>query len=288
MILREDNTAFVVVCGIALSLAFLDFPANTRYELILLVTAVVALGLPHGALDAWYAEDRGFSGDGWRGSLAFYLAYVSLATVTAIAWLLFPATSLCFFLAISAWHFSGDWRDVLTQRERLTAGLTLVSLPALFHPESVELLYEALAVQQATKIVTAQTYIALVSGTLLMISTLRVAPKHPHLLLEISLILVCAWALAPITFFLVYFCGLHSIRHMLRLLDGVSYKVGISALVHCLLAVLAALAVWKVAPAALTIDEYLLSAVFIGLAALTVPHMLIHDVLDPAQRRAAS
>jgi hypothetical protein len=75
---------------------------------------------------------------------------------------------------------------------------------------------------------------------------------------------------------------------MLRLLDGVSYKVGISALVHCLLAVLAALAVWKVAPAALTIDEYLLSAVFIGLAALTVPHMLIHDVLDPAQRRGAS
>ena len=279
MILRGDNAAFLVACLVALFLAYMELAPDGRTAVTFLAVAVVTMGLPHGAIDAWYAERRGFTGDGWQGSVVFYLWYTGLAVLTAVVWFLFPVFSLCVFLLISAWHFSGDWRDHLVSLERLAAGITLVSLPALFHPESVQVLYSALTGEPSSTIVVAQSFSAVVFGVFLFLSILYRAPRQPQFLFESSILLVCAWALPPITFFLVYFCGLHSVRHLLRVLKGAGYRVGLSAFLHTLLAVLIAMTAWIIFPAHIEIEQLLLGTVFIGLASLTVPHMLLHDVL---------
>lgn len=96
---------------------------------------------------------------------------------------------------------------------------------------------------------------------------------------EQRLIWVAAFALPPILFSIVYFCGLHSVRHFTQTLQSVpksGQAVLISAVPSCTVVVIAGIA-WVLLPQ--TDVQLSLQIVFIGLAALTVPDMLLVDRL---------
>ena len=96
---------------------------------------------------------------------------------------------------------------------------------------------------------------------------------------EIFSVSLLALAAQPLIAFTVYFCGMHSLRHMLRTQQYVNLPV--SRLVWtCLLpmlgvSVLVALG-WLYLPLS-SYDSRILQFVFVTLAALTVPHMLLVD-----------
>lgn len=84
--------------------------------------------------------------------------------------------------------------------------------------------------------------------------------------------------LDPLLYFTVYFCLLHSPRHLFE----TARSIGLSSLVSIARAaapiviatlVLAAV-LWRLLPGA-SLDAQLLQIVFIGLACLTIPHMLL-------------
>ncbi|WP_213686115.1 Brp/Blh family beta-carotene 15,15'-dioxygenase [Roseicyclus sp.] len=90
---------------------------------------------------------------------------------------------------------------------------------------------------------------------------------------------VAALALPPLLFFIVCFCGLHSVRHFTQTLQSVpksGQAVLISAVPSCTVVVIAGIA-WVLLPQ--TDVQLSLQIVFIGLAALTVPDMLLVDRL---------
>ncbi len=97
--------------------------------------------------------------------------------------------------------------------------------------------------------------------------------------LELLSLPVLAWALLPLAFFVVYFCCLHSpqhfiaIRTQLKLRSSTVWAVTLSITAVTLII---ALAVFWMLPA-MSVDERILQTVFVGLAAVMVPHMLLFE-----------
>lgn len=245
-----------------------------------LALAVALTGLPHGALDPWVAWRAGLWRRG-RGLVAFHLAYVAIAALVVVAWWLAPGVSLGLFLAISAWHFAGDWRQDLPGWARAVAGASLLALPAWRWPAEVQASFALLAGPEGTTIA---GWLSLSAPWLAvgMIAAAAVAMRRSATTaLELASVTALALLLPPLVYFIVYFCGLHSVRHLRLAAQGVDprsrRRMATVALVYTGLTLAAAALVWPWlastgAPAA-TPSSDLLRLVFIGLAALTLPHM---------------
>ena len=93
--------------------------------------------------------------------------------------------------------------------------------------------------------------------------------------LEPAVLLMAAAALPPLLYFCLYFCLLHSPRHLVSIMvnHGASRSLATAMLFTLLSLVLAGIA-WLLLPLP-GIDDKTISVLFIGLAALTVPHMLV-------------
>ena len=90
-----------------------------------------------------------------------------------------------------------------------------------------------------------------------------------------------AAALPPLIYFAVYFCALHSIRHFTATMSAVpngrrALGVAVMLSVITTLAALLALHLGITGTAAETTEQGI-RVIFIGLAALTVPHMILVD-----------
>jgi len=285
------ETAIFLVLGSGASawIAFDGAAGSGGGLVIVLAIAVAVAGLPHGALDPWVARRAGL----WRtrsGCLAFHLAYVGLAAAVLITWRWAPGASLALFLAISAWHFAGDWRDHLSGWARALVGTALLALPAWRWPHEVTdafvLLSGASGAAIASTLVALAPWLAAgIVGVALIVSR-----RSGRAALELAALAGLALLLPPLVYFIVYFCALHSLRHLRLAAAGSApdarRRMGGVAVLYTALSLLAAAAAWRWLPSvgtqAWNVD--LLRLVFIGLAALTLPHML---VVMHAERAAA-
>lgn len=275
-------TTAAILAGVFVA-ASVDLPALPL--LIALLIGVSLFGLPHGALDPLIAQ-RAELWTGPLGFIAFNAAYIAIAALTVAIWLLVPAIALAGFLLISAWHFAGDWFDREAVVARLATGLALLSLPTLLHGAAVTEIYRALAGPGGTQLVLAQQLIAgpavLASITLSIIAR----PIEWRPVVEMGVALLVALLLPPLVFFLVYFCTLHSPRHLWEHVKSLSTTVTPSRLALYVAAYTAgALALVGSGFLALRtfetpLDEALHRLIFVGLAALTVPHMLVLEYAE--------
>ncbi len=278
-----ETWLFLAAGGLALLLTQQQVLAvPSQMLVILLAVAVVLTGLPHGALDPWVAWRTGL----WRtraGFAAFNLAYLGIALAVLGVWQLAPGASLAIFLAISAWHFGGDWRHELNVWARTGSGLALLALPALAAPSEVSAIFALLAGDQglvlAGGLAVAAPWLALAAAG----SALLALPRSPVAAIELLVAGTLALLLPPLVFFLVYFCALHSPRHLrlaARSADSIRRRqmAGV-ALIYTVLTLAAAAIAWSwlaAGPAPASAPEAsLIRIVFIGLAALTLPHMIV-------------
>ena len=265
-------------------------------ELALVVGAVASAGLPHGAADAWIAAREGLA-RGLPGKAVFLAVYSGLALLVIAAWLVFPVMSLALFLATSVWHFGNDSRTDLHPVARIATGLIILGAPAAFHATAVSEAYGILSGDRAAAIVPAQAALFWL-GCLALPLTLALTPARLPLLaratpgrishlIEMILLVVLAAFLSPLVYFAVYFCGVHSPRHLGRVIrlfperSGSGFWGALTALT--LIPVLAGAAAWGwLSTAGQQPDAAGLQVLFIGLAALTLPHMLLVDGLSPS------
>lgn len=285
---------FLALGSFAVAVLAVDGVALSQQALVLVLALAVAVtGLPHGALDPWVAWRIGL----WRGRwgfVAFNVAYVGLAALVVIAWRLAPGLSLVVFLAISAWHFAGDWRQDLPGWARALAGLALLALPAWRWPGDVDASFALLAGADGSVIASwlrvASPWLAVGVAAVALLAQRRSRATA----IELAAVAALALLLPPLVYFVVYFCALHSLRH-LRIEVGEADAssrgpiAGVALLYTVLTLVLAAL-VWPWLAAAGTLvhtaDAELLKLVFIGLAALTLPHMLVVMLSERAREKA--
>lgn len=250
--------------------------------------AVLLIGVPHGAADAGLAMTTRFADN--RAKLAgFMLAYIAAAALVIGFWHIAPLTALTVFLAMTVYHFGrGDalayGRGGLAWRALLHGGFIMHI--ALAHPDEVSGLFRLLTHEAAD-------IWPLMSGLhvafLLWLALFGMAIMSERISLraigEISALMALAWLTPPLVAFAVYFCGVHSARHFARLAADERFntpqnKKLAAGLAVIAIAAIAAIAIAAAFPDAAHFGDSLMRSLFIGLAALTVPHMLLIDGLD--------
>lgn len=269
--------------GLLLALALQAFASDTAL-LATLAVGVAVLGLPHGSLDPEIARQR-FQLRGAGAWTGFLLLYGALAAAVLGVWWLWPVTALTAFLLYSAWHFGEDTGGRLGGLAALGYGLLVVFLPLALQPDASGVILQQLAGRRPEALLANAPAIAAGGGLLWAQGLLRHRRRStPSDVADPLLLLGGAWLLPPLAYFIAYFCFLHSPRHLLETaaaLGLADWRARLQAVVPTTLATwaLAALALpWLLAAPP---EQAVLQLVFIGLAALTVPHML----LDAARRR---
>ena len=261
--------------------------ANLGLFNLLALLLVSLIGLPHGAFDSAIAAHLGYIGRPL--SLMRFLLFYTLITALVVAlWLIFPIVSLIVFLLISTIHFGlGDaraergwfkWVQVITH------GLTVVAGISQLHKSEVDKIFGYLIGHD-----TAMVWIAIdMMSIILVVSFVIYAwqsfwdTRWRYGFLELILLLLFFSILPPLVSFALYFCCIHSLRHLLILWRSLSsmYQfndVYFHAISYTIASwIMGGIAFWWCAEQ-MSGESALLRVVFIGLAALTVPHMILVD-----------
>lgn len=247
------------------------------------LTAIILLGVPHGALDGEVARDllRPAMGRGWF--LIFALPYLSLAALVLAAWHVAPLPTLAMFLAASVWHFGSE--DAGPQPgviDTLVQGGLPIAVPVLVHPIATARVLGIVSGLPGQSLpgwlwAAALAWLALAVAWAV---TRLVGSKARRLAMPAFLVPVFT-ILPPLSAFAIYFVVIHAPAHMAALIADRRRAVRVrdwpSAIRHALpittLTLLLGALLWPHyagAPAA-----RLLSLTIQGLAALTLPHMLL-------------
>jgi len=285
------SACIAAACG-----ALLPLP-SLALQIALTTGLVGILGLPHGALDGRNAGSRFEESLGWLGMPLFSAGYLALAGLVVATWVAFPAACLLLFLAGAALHFGAEDSE---RRERpfgvyalevAARGSLPIVAPVAFHPAAAATLFAWLlpgttpgAVTDLTTQAAPATLAAIVG--VLTISACGSALRERRLprfeTLEPAALVLAAAALPPLLFFALYFCAGHSLRHTLALasdIDPLRPGRAFGALARSALPfTVAALALGAAGFAALVgsggVGPAAVRVLFVGLAALTLPHVL--------------
>ena len=247
-------------------------------ELGLLVGLIVTVGVPHGAVDSAYLS-LSFQMSRWREWAAFAARYLALAAAVLALWVVWPAVGLGAFLFMSAVHFSGDPVRGATMATRALQGSAVIVLPALWHSVETEMMLGYLAgASAAARCLSVLQPLALPLALFLgLAAVVELRRGRVFVAAEAAATVMVAIAAPPLVGFTVYFCGMHSARHLLRTAERARLSWLRLALVACvpmLGTVATGFVAWRLM-AQLPVDAVAIRIVFIGLAALTVPHMVI-------------
>ena len=251
------------------------------------LAGIVLIGLPHGALDGAVAMHLGIV-QRFADLARFMIIYIALAALVVVTWTVAPSISLILFLTISMLHFgAGDVKNgkgSLGFTEALAhGGLAIVGI-SQFHRSEVNEIFAYLT-NQDTAVVWLAVDILTVGVIVAIITCVFQASKNPKwatTILEL-LLLGIVYALAPpLLGFAIYFCCVHSARHFRKIYATIKETVASGniknqAILFTVISWIAAgIAFWMFADFA-DPGPTILRITFIGLAALTVPHMILID-----------
>ena len=271
----------------------------TSWDLAAIVV-VLLFGVPHGGLDGAVARRIGWP-QGTTAWFGFHIGYIMLAALVVWFWWQWPILGLAIFLIISALHFGqSDIASIpASTNDRLNnrwlpllahGGLVSIAIPS-FQQADVEPVFALLVGDKGASMLL-QLIGALFLPWLLSFAGYAVyALKNPAWRKPLnSLItqLILVFLLPPLIGFALYFCFWHSRSHILRIWQSIEDDSErrcsfIEAAIYSLIA-------WTAALLFLVFFQESLSAsiiqlTFIGLAALTVPHMLLVDLAYSTKRQ---
>lgn len=265
--------AAAVVAALWLALGAAPLPGGA---VLALAGLVLILGLPHGALDLWIARRSGLWGQ-QGGFVRFHAAYLVLAGAVAAAFVLAPALSLAAFLALSLWHFADDWR-ALPLPVRLSGASVIVAVPTLFHTSAVAGIFRIVTGGDVA-MPAALPPSAIAALALLVAGAVGAAFTCDRKAgIELCAIAGLGALLPPLVFFAAYFTLLHGPRHMMRhgaLIAGRRARLVLVLYTLAALGIVAALGFVLAQGGEPSPSEGAIRALFVGLAALTVPHALL-------------
>ena len=274
-----------------------------NFELIFFcLFLILTLGISHGALDNIKGKKL-LSLFGCKKMIAFYLTYIFTSFLVVIFWLKFPNTVLLIFLIVAAYHFGKEdtvfsFRGKFLMSEFLyfLKGSAVIMAPLLLKREETNEIFKILnfSVFEA-RIFNDQFLISMLILSLL--SSLYISNKKNTnlkglMVMDFFSLIILNFFLPPILAFTIYFCFLHSIRHSISLIFELdkSFKPGLKKFIS------------KVVPLTFVtgiifllsiyfldnfykLDEAIYKVIFIGLASLTFPHILLEYLLEKNEKR---
>lgn len=253
---------------------------------IIALLMIVLIGLPHGALDGAIAIHLG-AGRSIASIIQFLLLYVLCGLIVILLWYNFSSISLAVFLIISMIHFG--WGDSNSKINSLTflqiichGGIVVFGI-VYFHIKEVTPLFDMLTQNKSNIPIQLSIYFFYIVSLLTIIYfclTLRIHALRIRFL-ELSVVWLIVIFFPPLLGFAVYFCFIHTARHVRNI--WIELKVEISRKTIITQALVLTLISWLMGIMAFYtldtggLDVNIIRIIFIGLAALTVPHMILVD-----------
>ena len=278
MSLRVQGLVFSAVAWLSLVLSLWLPVLDAQLQLAVLSPMILLLGVPHGALEIVYVRQLMSvrTASAW-GLLT--VAYLAAAAAVVVLWRFAPGVFLVMFLLISALHFSGDPEGATSAWFRLLYGGAIILCPMALHATEVSQLFAALAGQGAAQIIVNALQCAEWPWTA-AIGLAAIIGVRRDLASSIELVSVTALlSLAPpLIAFTLFFCAMHSARHVLRTRDysdagTLQHLLRVASWPMFGTLIGSAIAWWL--SNGTPLDTRLAQLLFVGLAALTVPHMIV-------------
>jgi Brp/Blh family beta-carotene 15,15'-monooxygenase len=269
------------VATIFINFLFKDY-INDKNIVVMLLFFVIFFGLPHGALDTLYAKKSNLYYN-FISFITFNIVYLLVGVITFFLWLLFPLLCLFIFLLISILHFSEDWRTEISFLQRIILATSIITLTVFFHREEVEIIFFSLT--RSTYIADLSLFFYYANYLLLpmLLTVLLYNIRNDKIVLNIITITLTAFFLNPLIYFLCYFCFFHSVKNFKEsknfLFPDNKQLQNKVILLNLLLTIFLSIIIFKFFLIG-SIEDRLLKIIFIGLASLTVPHMLLKAFIN--------
>ena len=299
------HTFYFSVLTIIFSVITLIFAKNFEFSNQTIVPFVclfliLSVGISHGALDN-YKANKILKIYKINNKLVFYFSYISISILIILSWIFFSLITLLAFLLIASYHFGKEDTSFLIKKNSsfdqllyLIKGSLIIFSPLFFHTEETLKIFELLLINNSFLIfIQKEHWVINVCLILNLLSYLYFVFRNNFdnfeiLFLDLLLILIINFIFSPLLAFTIYFCFLHSIRHIISIvleLDEANFSNGIKLFIKKALpltivtAILYLLAVFLIANF-YGFNTAIMQVIFIGLASLTFPHILLEYLIE--------
>ena len=274
-----------------------------NYEpIIICLFTILIIGISHGSLDN-IKGTKLLKLFGYKSSVLFYSIYLIISLSIIILWLILPNTVLLLFLIVAAFHF-GKEDTVFSFKKKFfmseilffLKGSAVIFAPLLFQRNETNEIFGILNFQVfESQIFNDQILIMLLF--LSFVSSLYISSKQTIslkgiMIMDFLSLVILNFFLTPILAFTLYFCFLHSVRHSITLIFELdkSFNSGFKKFIgKAIPLTLATGAIFLLTIYFLKnfyeLDEAIYKVIFIGLASLTFPHILLEYLLEKNEKR---
>ena len=296
---------FFLFCNV-LSIVIFKF-SNLNVSPLICLLLILIIGVSHGALDHLKGKKL-LTILNINKTYMFYLFYILIAISVILIWTVLPTFTLIIFLGIASLHFGKEDTQFLINKSSnlipilyFFRGLLVIISPLYFSfDETVsifkmllidnEQFYLSLSFIENYKIIEISIGLSILSSIILFLNEFNF--KKFAILLDSFSIIILNYYLSPLVAFTIYFCFLHSIRHTISLaieMDNTNLKNGFKLFVKkavpltvltgifCLVGLYLLNGVYE-------LDNAILKIIFIGLASLTFPHILLEYFLEKNEK----
>ncbi len=239
----------------------------------------------------------------------FYISYILIAVIVITLWVLAPSILLIIFLLVASYHFGKEDTQFLHNYDSNFMGIlyflkgSLVILaPLYFHFEQTieifklllidnENFYSSLSFIENNRLIDLGVILSSISSIILFIKKFNL--KNFSIFFDYFSILILNYYLSPLIAFTAYFCFLHSVRHSMTLiyeLDNNNMKNGLLIFIKkampltVLTAVICLIGIYLL-NFKYEFNDSIIKVIFIGLASLTFPHILLEYLLDKNEKQ---
>ena len=301
----KHSFIFFLFCNIV-SLPFIK-AYNLSISPLICLLLILIIGVSHGSLDHIKGRKllKIFQ---INNIITFYTSYVLLAVTIIILWILLPTVVLIAFLIVASFHFGKedtqfliDNNSYLNQFLFFLKGSLVILAPLYFNfNETVsifklllienESFYQSLNVIENNNFLIIGIVLSALSSIILFFKKFEL--RKFTIFFDYFSIIIINMHFSPLIAFTIYFCFLHSIRHSISLiteLDQESLRNGLLVFIKkatpltILTAIFCLIGLYFLNNN-YNLDSAILKLIFIGLASLTFPHILLEYLIEKNEK----
>jgi len=263
--------------------------------IILSLFLILTIGISHGSLDHIKGKKL-LKILGFKSSIVFYFGYLIIILITILTWVFFPKFLLLLFFMVASFHFGKEDSEFITKNKNfeliyfLKGSIVIIS-PLLFHKNETLLIFHSLNFDLSEnilinyKILFLFIFLCFISNIFLSLN--KSFEIKSLLLMDFLSIIILNYFLNPVLAFTLYFCFLHSIRHSVSLMQKINKDINKSfpiffkkALPLTIITIIGYFFALYFLNNYNELNDSIYKVIFIGLASLTFPHILLEYLLE--------
>ena len=255
------------------------------------------IGVSHGALDhiKGYKLMEVYK---INNKYLFYPVYIFCCLLVIFFWIIFPSVTLILFLLVASYHFGKEDSCVGSIIKKkfinlfyLFKGSVVVVAPLFFHTEETLQIFKILGdnlIMTHENFLVSLLFISFIANFFIM----QWSNNNGFFLADWVTIFTLNIFFSPLVAFTIYFCFLHSVRHSFGLIYEINkknFKNGLKKFLKRALPLTLVTAILFIFGVYIltnyyVLDDAIMKVIFIGLASLTFPHILLEYLIEKNEK----